>query len=182
MSDEWSHSNPAWQETLDLAKKYGWSSKKNHDHGGMHLMCPGKVHEFPVYMTGRSSENVARTKRRTIKNCEHQNITEPLDEVEAHLDKAQRLIRSAELLTDRSEAEISMEHALELLGLAEENLSQAEDVFDSAVEKVEEADEALTRMPADEVAQGASKLAGMPPALSGRLGLRCGSFHLATSG
>ncbi|UUL75724.1 hypothetical protein NG819_16325 [Pseudarthrobacter sp. Fe7] len=160
MSDEWSHDNPAWQETLDLARKYGWSSKKNSDHGGMHLMCPGKVHEFPVYMTGRSTENVARSKRRTIRNCEHQNIAEPLDQVEIHLGKAQKLIRSAELLTDRVEAENSMEHAVQMLGLAEENLAQADEVFDAAVEKLEQAEDALSAIPPDEVTEGASKLAG----------------------
>lgn len=143
-----------------MARKYGWSSKKNSDHGGMHLMCPGKVHEFSVYMTARSTENVARSKRHTIRNCEHQNIAEPLDQVEIHLDKAQKLIRSAEALTDRAEAENSMAYALEMLGLAEENLTHAEEVFDAAADKLEQAEEALSSVPPNDVTEGASKLAG----------------------
>jgi hypothetical protein len=111
-------------------------------------------------MTGRSTENVARSKRRTIRNCEHQNIAEPLDQVDVHLDTAQKLIRAAELLVDKTDAESSMEHAIEMLGLAEENLTHADEAFDSASEKLEQADEALREIPPDDISGGASKLVG----------------------
>lgn len=144
---------------MDLARKYGWSSLKNTDHGGMHLMCPGKVHQFPVYMTGRSSENVARSKRRTIRNCEHQNIAEPLDQVEVHLGNAEKLIRAAELLLNRAEAESSMDQAVEMLDLAEDNLQQADSAFDLASKKLEQAEQGLRDIPPDQISDGPSKLA-----------------------
>jgi hypothetical protein len=158
--DEWSHPNKEWQETLDLARKFGWSSELATNHGGMMLKCPEKVHKFRVYKTAKSTENVARSKRNTVRSCEHRNIADVVDEVELRLKDANRMLESAEVLTQRAEAEGQMEQALEMLDEAGEQLSLADAIFDAAGASLEQANAAVEDLLATDVTAGAEALVG----------------------
>ncbi|MDP9904538.1 hypothetical protein [Arthrobacter bambusae] len=159
--DEWSHPNKEWQETLDLARKFGWSSELATNHGGMMLKCPENVHKFRVYKTAKSTENVARSKRNTVRSCEHRNIADVLDEVELKLKDANRMLRSAEVLTKRVEAEGQMEQALEMLDEAGEQLALADAIFEAAEASLEEADAAAQDLLSTDVAAGVESLVGL---------------------
>ena len=127
----WVHQNKEWQETLDLARRFGWSSEKATSHGGLTLTCPGADpnHKIRVFSTGKGSEGVARTSRRRIARCEHRDMGDLLGRAEAALEEAARLLRAARALLDRDDAEQSM---LEILELASEQLADAESAFDAA--------------------------------------------------
>lgn len=127
----WTHPNKEWQETLDLARRFGWSSEKATSHGGLTLNCPGADpnHNIRVFSTGKGAEAVARTSRKKIKRCEHRDIRDPLGRVATALEDAARLLKAASALLDRDDAERYM---LEILGLASEQLAHAEAAFDEA--------------------------------------------------
>ena len=134
----WSHQNKEWQETLDLAKRYGWSSEKAKSHGGLSLTCPGsdQRHNIRVFSTGKGTENVARTYRKKISRCEHRDLRDPLGRAEASLEDAARLLRAAAALLDRDDAERQMQEILELVS---EQLADVEAAFNEAAESFDNA-------------------------------------------
>lgn len=158
--DEWSHQNKEWQETLDLARKFGWSSAKVMSHGGLSLKCPQNVHKIRIFSTGGSTENVARSKRTTIRSCEHRNITDVVNQVELCLTDASRMLGAAEVLTQRAEAVGQMEKAMLMLDEVGEQLSQADAIFDAAGASLDQANAAVEDLVAAEVAAGAKALVG----------------------
>lgn len=133
---EWSHQNKEWQETLDLARNYGWTSVRQSNHGVLLIKCPSGDHSKKVFSTGRGTENVARSTRIYIRGCQHRNLTDVIHRVEDALDNAERLLTGASALLDRSDAHEAMQ---DLLGLAEEHLAQVEDEFDNESKKYDTA-------------------------------------------
>ncbi|MEN8582155.1 hypothetical protein ABFP37_05510 [Burkholderia sp. RS01] len=127
----WTHPNKEWEETLDLARRLGWSSEKATSHGGLTLICPGADpnHKIRVFSTGKGAEDVARTSRKKVKRCEHGDLSGPLGRAETALEDAARLLKAASALLDRDDAE---QHMLEILELASEQLAEAEAAFDEA--------------------------------------------------
>ncbi len=156
--NEWSHTKKEWQETLDLARMYGWKSKPVSDHGGLRLSCPTGVHTIRVYSTADGTENVARSKRNTIKSCEHRNIADAVDRLELKLTDADRMLKAAEALAQKADAESRMQHAIEMLDEADQHLSEAESMFDAASASLGQANTAIEQAPEDDVSAGGDKL------------------------
>lgn len=126
---EWTHKNKEWQKTLDTARRFGWTSKRDSSHGGMTLLCPKKEHKIRVYSTGANSENVARASRGKIEACEHRDLSDPIRKVETGLNSAELWLGAAAALLDVAEAQAAMQEALDL---ASEHIDGAERAFDEA--------------------------------------------------
>lgn len=143
----WYHSNKEWQETLDLARLYGWPEPREaRDHGGLILQCPAgdARHRIRVYSTGRGTENVARGFRKKIRNCQHGPVAEAtLGRIVQALDSAERWISAAEAQLSLADAEHDLDLLVEAIGASEELLAEAEEAFDRLDRQSSELDEEL---------------------------------------
>lgn len=151
----WNHQIKEWQETLDLARRFGWFSEKATSHGGLTLICPGADpnHKIRVYSTGKGSEGVARTSLKRVGRCEHRDLRDPLGRVETALEETARLFKAAKALLDRDDAEQSM---LEILEMASEQLASAEAAFDEASQGFDDATDLVDELLGEEGANAAS--------------------------
>lgn len=130
--DNWHHSNKEWQETLDLAKAYGWPEPREaKNHGGWILSCPAAdcSHRIRIYSTGsKNTENVARSSRKKIKRCQHSSGAKGiLAVISSRLQSAARWIKAAELATTIGETEQRLEKLVED---ADDSMADANRQFD----------------------------------------------------
>lgn len=146
-SDAWTHNNKEWQETYDLARRFGWIWKEATNHGGAILMCPtGECPSIRVYSTARAAESFARTSRKKIARCPHRDISDPLAEVETNLEGAEKLLLGAQALLERNNAHRQM---VELLEQVSEILEDVDKRFDEASHLFDEQDDILRSVVGD---------------------------------
>ncbi|MDG4834518.1 hypothetical protein O7627_35200 [Solwaraspora sp. WMMD1047] len=146
------------RDALALARARGWWYRKNSDHtGSATLYCQKNTVDcclFILFGTGRSPGGPARSFKRLIERCPHQdaeNLPE-LDQAERLLDGAERIIDAIESLQHRTDlleridanlAEMDglapTAGANELLDVAESNLARIEELFDQAADWEHEA-------------------------------------------
>lgn len=158
----WSHSNKEWQQTYDLAKRFGWTWKENTSHGGATLLCPaGECRPIRVYSTASSTESFARSSRKKITWCPHREISDPLAEVETNLESAERFLTGAEALMQRNNAYQQME---ELLELVSDKLQEAQELFDKVFRLFEDQSDIARRT------LGATELVTEPEGLVSKSG------------
>ncbi|MDN5997319.1 hypothetical protein [Acidipropionibacterium jensenii] len=142
--DNWHHSNKEWQETLDLAKAYGWPEPREaKDHGGLVLSCPAadRSHQIRVFSTGKGTENAARSSRNKIKKCQHSRGAKSIRAaISSHLKSAARWIRAAELATTAGETEQRLERLVED---ADDSMADADRQFDLLEAEIEMLDSEL---------------------------------------
>ncbi|SCC90931.1 Hypothetical protein PFR_JS12-3_20 [Propionibacterium freudenreichii] len=130
--DNWHHSNKEWQETLDLAKAYGWPEPREaKDHGGLVLSCPAAdgSHRIRIFSTGsKGTENVARSSRKKIRRCQHSSGAKGIvAAISSHLKSAARWIKAAELAIAVGETEQRLERLVED---ADDSMADADRQFD----------------------------------------------------
>lgn len=128
--DAWSHQNPEWQKTLDLARGYGWESRPATAHGGLILKCPAGVDTVRVYSTGRGSETAARQDRKRVQACPHRDVSAPLGRIKTALNGAERLLDGVDALCAVDRAERQMQDLLESLDQASQELDAVTEEFD----------------------------------------------------
>lgn len=119
--DAWSHDHKEWQETLDLARSYGWTAEGPTSHKVIVLRCPSAdpAHTIRVFATGKATESVARTSRNKIRRCPHRNIDAQLAKVQEALNEAQRLVELAEMAAKLASTERAIDQLWRAVDLAE---------------------------------------------------------------
>lgn len=156
-SDVWpEHPKSYWNDALALARSHSWNLVTFSGHSWGRIRCASGECAVLIFSTGRGGESVAGDAQRMIERCRHGPGGDPLVDIAARLDKAERL-------TDAAEHLIAAEHTLE----AAEMLDSADSIVDEAAlwgEFQELVDQASEH---EDSAAAAFKDALEPPSTSG---------------